>query len=567
MRRLNMNKLLIITILIGLNYHSFSQTTKDEKKLDAEQVNVVKDYEPTIINANRFFDSPIILDSAPPAPKLKYETITKQFPTYFNLEPIAYATIKGEPLLKLQNHYVKAGFGNYNTPLLEYNYTSSRSKKYNYGINARHFSSSGDIKNKLFPGISENFIKVNGKTFFKNHVLTGNANYTRDAFHYYGISDTLIADSVKLESSQYYQWFGNISANANFYSTYNDSQKVNYNLKADYYTYFDNYSSLETNAKLGGDIGKFHGTEWFGGYAGIDYFYNTNALVSDANAYILNVSPRAELKLNKIKFKVGVKTFVQSDTLKSYFNFFPDVDIRYSVVERFINLYGGITGNVYRNSYKRISQENPFIIPTTEIANTTERMNLYGGVYGALGNKLNYFTGVDYKKVNNILLYENFIANQLSNRFITNYDTGSVLKATGELGYQTTEKLKLIGRVDYYGYKLKNELRPWQLPTLNMTASGRYTLQDKIILGLDLFYVGNRFAKEFVKDTASTLGYSPKSVNLKAITDINILTEYRYTKNISAFIRFNNIAAMRYYRWNNYPTYRFNFLAGFTYSF
>jgi hypothetical protein len=563
-----MNKYWLINFIALIIGSVVNAQVNENKGLPTEQVNVVKDYEPTIINAERFFNDPVILDTTPAPPKLKYETITKQYPTTFNVEIIPHATIKGEPLLKIKNHYVVAGFGNYNTPLVEYIYSSGRAKKYNYAIHAKHFSSGGEIKNKLYPGISENFLGSSGKYLFNNHLLTGNINYKRDAVHYYGISDTLRADTIKLKSENYLQWFGNIEANATLKSIYKDSEKINYTIYSNYYTYFDNYSALETNIKLASDIGKYNQNEWYGGYASVDYFYNTNSLVSDANAYIINVSPRAEFNTQKIKGRVGIKTFVQSDTSKAIVNFLPDAEANLAIVERFIHLQAGVSGNVYRNTYKRITTENPFIVPTSKLLNTTEKLNLYGGIYGALGNRLNYFTLVSYKKINNILLYENFVANTLGNRFITTFDTGTVLNVTAELSYQLVEKFKLSGKAEYYDYKLKREIRPWQLPTLNLTLTGRYSLQDKIILTLDVFYIGARTAKTFIVNTETTpYLYSVKPINLKAITDLNLGAEYRYTKSLNAFLKLNNIAAMRYYRWNNYPTYRFNFLLGFTYSF
>jgi len=43
--------------------------------------------------------------------------------------------------------------------------------------------------------------------------------------------------------------------------------------------------------------------------------------------------------------------------------------------------------------------------------------------------------------------------------------------------------------------------------------------------------------------------------------------EYRYTKKLSAFIQFNNIASSPYNKWEDYPTQRFGILGGLTYSF
>ena len=40
-----------------------------------------------------------------------------------------------------------------------------------------------------------------------------------------------------------------------------------------------------------------------------------------------------------------------------------------------------------------------------------------------------------------------------------------------------------------------------------------------------------------------------------------------FSKRFYKFIQFNNIAATRYQKWDNYPTQRFGVLGGLTYSF
>ena len=47
--------------------------------------------------------------------------------------------------------------------------------------------------------------------------------------------------------------------------------------------------------------------------------------------------------------------------------------------------------------------------------------------------------------------------------------------------------------------------------------------------------------------------------------DINLGAEYRYSKMLSFFVNFNNIANTRYYRWEKYPSQRFNLMAGLTF--
>ncbi len=111
----------------------------------------------------------------------------------------------------------------------------------------------------------------------------------------------------------------------------------------------------------------------------------------------------------------------------------------------------------------------------------------------------------------------------------------------------------------------KEEQQPWHKPGYELILSGVYNLKDKIILNADIFVLGKQFAKVYETDTAGAIFIKPKT--LKGIADINLSLEYRYTKKLSAFIRFNNIGAFRYERWNNYPTQRFNLLGGVTYGF
>jgi hypothetical protein len=48
--------------------------------------------------------------------------------------------------------------------------------------------------------------------------------------------------------------------------------------------------------------------------------------------------------------------------------------------------------------------------------------------------------------------------------------------------------------------------------------------------------------------------------------NLNLSAEYRYSKILSFWARFNNISYNRYYEWAYYPSMRFLGMIGFTYS-
>ena len=51
------------------------------------------------------------------------------------------------------------------------------------------------------------------------------------------------------------------------------------------------------------------------------------------------------------------------------------------------------------------------------------------------------------------------------------------------------------------------------------------------------------------------------------LPNFNLGIEYRVTKIFSAFVNLNNFGTTQYYNWYNYPSQRFNLLAGLTYAF
>ena len=113
-----------------------------------------------------------------------------------------------------------------------------------------------------------------------------------------------------------------------------------------------------------------------------------------------------------------------------------------------------------------------------------------------------------------------------------------------------------------YLYKTKKLERAYHKPDYDITLSTVYNLKSKIILKADVFVIGNQFSLTQVENNFK---YTTESKLMKGIVDVNIGAEYRYSKMLSFFVNFNNIANTRYYRWKKYPSQRFNLMAGLTF--
>jgi hypothetical protein len=532
-------------------------------------------FKPTITDANKISDNPEVSDSTKKIPVGPYTIDSKRINTPFSVEPIIPAQISGEPLTKLYNGLVKIGMGNYTTPYGEVWYNHLRSKEIAYGIHLKHLSSSPtyknyentgtfskpSFKNYGYAGYSDNQIGLYGKKFLKEHTLSGTFDYQRNVFHYYGYDATI----NKLAKDETVQRFNLFSASAELRSHYAKPERFNHDIRLSYYNLMDLYKSSENNIKADGFLQTAVSGETLKIKALVDYYnYKTKSDTTDNTIIALN--PNFIASGEKYHASLGV-TAAMDILGKSKFYFYPNVELSYNIFEDIIIPYAGVTGGLKKNSFKVITDENPFVRSALTTANTNTKYDFYGGLKGTLSSRIAYTTRVSYVSVNNMMMYVNDFSDVLQNKFDVIFDDAEVLNVRGEVSYQNREKLRINLRGDYYNYKMKTELRAWFKPQVEITLSANYNLKDKIVVRADFFYIDNQFAKTFEKDPLVIGGNKVVAKELKGVFDANLGIEYRYTKKLGFFLNFNNIASQSYNKWYRYPTQRFGFMAGLSYSF
>ena len=551
--------LLFATFLLA-NTSSFAQ------KLDTTTIVTIKPYDPVLSDAFKIKEHPSIQDTDKVIPKLSYTFINKQVPVDFQVENILPAKIKGEPLVKLYRGYAKVGFGSQTTPLAELYFNSQRSKNYSYGFFGKHQSSTG-IKNIDYSGYSDNQLSLFGKRFLKDFTLSTKLNFDRNVVHYYGFPEQVQPDITNEKAIR--QRLTKFGANAAFTRNFTDSAQYDYNLDINYHHIFDINNAEENNLGVDGSLSKYHKRELYAIDAEVNY-NNLNNVVDFGNTLIVGLRPHISTTAKHWQFKVGLGLYINQADSVSKFHFYPEAEFKLNVVENILIPYVGIKGGILANNLNSYFYENPFInTKTLAVANTNQKYNVYIGIRGSLSKHLTFNTSFSRQKLETLPLYTKDFSNVLENQFTVLYDTVSLNQISGELAYQKLEKIKLLLRGDYFGYDPKNELKAWHKPDMKISFSGIYDLSDKIIVRADFFFISKQYAKAFntITDASGVIVTTEEAKELKGVFDANLGLEYRYTKKLSAFINFNNIGAVRYQKFQDYPTQRFNVLGGLTYSF
>ena len=542
-----------------------------------------REVEPAI----RILEAPKIIDTIKPTKVASYPMLVYRQPTKITLDTIEAATVETTEKLKpLYPFYAKFGIGSTVMPLGEFYFNSTRSRSYVYGMNVKHLSSFGDVKNRdkvvYAPAqFDRTNMNVFGKITESNYDLSGNIHYKNNGFHYYGIpSDTIVADSIAQRIQQVGGDFEYI-ANRGDSSALNFSIGTGYNYLTTKKPIIDSLADWKTsehqfNFKTKGWY--TYGTETF--YANLGVRFNgykygiadssitplDSGIVS--NNTIIDFSPGVlTQKLNdQLKVEVGVGLAIDiNQKTKAYV--YPRAELKYSLFNDIFIPFVGIRGGLKQNSFKALSEENQFILTNVKLKNEHNPYDIYAGFKGTISKSISFNLNASFARVFNKALFVTDTLFSQGNKFNVIYDTMNVTRLEASMSYQMNEKLKIDGIGRFNSYETKNQAYAWNLPQLQFIVRGSYNLYDKFLVNLDANLESGRKALVYSSGKGIQKENGQYFQSLGFIADINLGFEYRYNKRVSAFLQLNNLASQRYYRWYNYPVQPIQIMGGITARF
>jgi hypothetical protein len=514
---------------------------------------------PTIKDAVKFSDVPEIADTVKRVTDIRYGINSKPvFPKYA-VQPIQPAKIQNEPLPKLYHSLLKAGYSPlYNMPYGEFWFNNVRSKEMNYGAKLRHFSSTTHLSDVAYGGFAENFAQVYGKRFYKKHTLSGEFNYSNDAVHYYGYDTS----DVKISIARTRQRYQIIEPKLQLISHYTDSTHVNHDIGLSYYNLQNLHNERENNIRLKGAAGMFINKEKLNvGF--LTDFYNHRQDHDTLNDLIATLAPSFEANGKKWHIDLGVAVTLDNFRGKNSFYFYPQLNMHYDIYESLIIPYATVSGGLLKNSMRSLAAENPFVDTSLNYRNTDNKFTVGGGLRGNLSSNTSYDVRASYSRLDSLYFFVNNFSDPADayNRFSVVYDNATLFSLTGQVKYALREKINFIAKGGYYLYETKQLTRAYHKPDFDMNLAVIYNIRSKIIVRTDLYFMGNQWALSRNNDLLSPV--KPRVIDGWA--DLNLETEYRYSKMLSFFVRLNNIAGQRYYRWEQYPSQKFSFMVGLTF--
>lgn len=443
--------------------------------------------------------------------------------------------------------FIKAGFGSLKTPYIQGAFSFGDGRTAGLNIQAKHISSDGkriyqDYRNTQF-GL-RGFFQTS-----KNMEWNARLGMKQELYYKYGFQPTTLEFPKDSLRQKFQTWSGSIGVHninlTEFGLSYSPELRID--------VFDDGNNNSESNTYLNIPLQKTVG-KTFAVNLGVTFDltrYKPADYPAQDNTFYY-ISPSLLYKTPAVNIQAGIRPSWDNKTFK----LFPNVLAEISSPDQRFTIQAGWIGYLRKTNLQYLTGFNPWITPPSTLKNTWIQER-YVGLKGSVGDHLSYNTKVGWNTYENHPLYLNSLGDGKSFDVVYERKMKGV-HIGGEVGYTVGETFSLHSGFTLNQYLgLKDFDKAYGLVPLDIRAAMRVQVMKDLWIKSDFFAWGGSKYRSRVGDTGQLAG------NI----DLNAGVEFRVTKNINLWAQFNNILNKSYLRWNQYPSYGFNFLAGVIFAF
>ncbi|RAV97996.1 porin family protein [Pseudochryseolinea flava] len=538
-------------IFVFVTVSSFAQGQPNNwEEIPDVKVDVIIDRKNDLPPANRNFDKIPPRPSEPIKPPMTYSFQSLNFNAPMLNAQIRPLKLKQQSSSDIYGNFLKIGYGNYASPLLEAYLNSRKDKNKLLGAHFYHHSSGKGPVDGKNSGTGTTGIELSGRSVGEDLSLGGKVGFENRTTHFYGYPKEVQLDKDTLKQSfNLFKLAGELSNSRN--------SNFGYKLGAGFSYLADKYSAKETEIDLSlsssyklSDISRISLDVNFAGLSRKDSEIDAKprSLFSLAPSFVF-------LPIDDLTLSAGFILAFESDTLVSKdVHFYPNFSASYPLSPS-VDVIAHLSGGIEKVSLQTLSYENMWLQKNVDIFHTNKTFDFGFGINARLGNKVAAHAGVSLNTLKDWYFFVNDPTDQ--SKFNVARDDARRSNLYVALSYAQSETAKFMVRGDFYGYNVDKLAVAWHRPTYKFTANGSLNVYDKIVLAADLIAQGGM----------KVIGPDDKATTLKAAFDLNFKASYLFSESLTAFIQLNNITGSKYPLFQHYPVKGFQATAGITWSF
>ena len=527
---------------------TFAQKDTVKKKAT---IDITSTYKPVLRNAIKVNFSATHLNADTLYPNLTYNIPAQNLFYAYQPIPLKPLALQQDTNLYLgSRNYVKVGYGNFSTPYVNAGFSFGDGKKFLANVYAGYISSKGKL---LYQDYSRLNVKATGSYFMtKNEVYAG-INVKMSENFLYGY-DTSIYKYSKKDVRQQFQ---DISFKGGIRNTVTGEYGINYNPNIEVSNFTNVNKLTETSIVVNAPVEKQFGEAFaFKVEAKADVTaYATKNLTPDVklNNNIFQVAPSFIISTPRFSVNAGILPTWDNGN----FVWLPNVYAEATIAENIFAFQAGWIGKYTKNTYRNLSEINPYLKTFSAQLNTKE-IEYYGGIKATLGKHFNFNAKAGLVTYTNLPFFINDTATDNKSFVISNETGVRNLRVHGDISYINQDKFTVTAGLTFNGYAgMKSNAKAWNTIPMEFTSALRWQAFKQVLVKADFYAFGG--GHYLVKGNSSKI-FSPGS-------DLSAGIEFKISKMFSAWMDVNNIFNTKYERWHNYPVYGLNLMGGVRVNF
>ena len=573
-----------LVLIVQVSFAQKKDPKKDEN-IGTEVVNVVKPYTPTISDAFKVSETPV-LDDAENTKKemIKYTIFSFPVASTFTPSKGKAEGVEKEKQVHLFNNYATFGIGNYATLNAELFVNQELGNNDYVGGMFRHLSSQGGIKDvELEDAFYDTAIDLTYGIREKDLSWNVDLGYKNQVYNWYGLPtdfggsltpsdrDDLI-NGINPQHSYNNLYLGSridinegvlkeASAKFNHFSDNFGSTENRFYVKPSFQ--FDiNNTAIKTNVIV----------DYVGGSFEKNYS-NTNSIKYGFTNF--GIAPSFAMQQDDWTFNLGVGVFYSADLENNDNKFlvYPQINASYKVVGDLMIFYAGAEGNLEQNTYADFVSQNLYLSPTLNIKPTDKQYDVFAGLKGKLTNTVSYNLKASYVNEKDKALYKSNDYTETStnenyafgNSMKVVYDDMKTISFYGELKADISDDVSIGVDGTFSSYTTDIQQEAWNLPSMKLNAKADFNITEQWYAGANVFFVGERKDQKLNSDLVNIT--IPMPITLGSYFDVNAHVGFKYSDRLTAFLRANNITNKGYQKWLDYPVQGFQVVLGANYKF
>lgn len=580
--KINFKNLIAFVLFLTFQF-SFAQ--KKGENIGTEVVNVVKPYTPTISDAFKVKETPVLDDEGNSKKEIiKYNIFSFPVASTFTPSKGKAEGVEKEEQAHLFNNYATFGAGNYGTFNAELFVNQELGANNYVGGMFRHLSSQGGIKNvELTDTFFDTSIDLTYGIRERDLSWNVDLGYQNQIYNWYGLPAGFGSSLTPMDRSNLIYGINPQQSYSNIYLgskiDFNESILDEASLKFNHFS--DEYGSSENRFYVKPSL-KFNisdkaiKTNIIVDYVGGNFkkeYSTTNPIKYGYTNF--GIAPSFALQEADWSLNIGLGLFYSLDAENNDNKFlvYPQINASYKVVGDLMIFYAGAEGNLEQNTYSDFVGENPFLSPTLDIKPTDKQYDIFAGLKGKLSNSVSYNIRGSYLNERNKALFKSndYTENNTNedyafgNSMKVVYDDTKTLSFYGELKADISDDVTFGINGTFSSYTNEFQSVVWNLPAVKLNAKIDFNITKKWYAGANVFFVGERKDQKLNTDIVYVIAPSP--ITLDSYFDVNAHLGFKYSDRLTGFLRANNIANKGYQKWLDYPVQGFQLVLGVNYKF